>query len=63
MAYYEICDKCGANLDPGETCDCEMQEEQKQDFFSRNMKESAITGQYSFLWSRKEDSCEAETVG
>ena len=22
MSYYIICDSCGANLDPGEKCDC-----------------------------------------
>ena len=22
MAYYRICPGCGANLDPGEVCDC-----------------------------------------
>ena len=22
MSYYYICPKCGANLDPGEKCDC-----------------------------------------
>ncbi len=22
MAYYRICPGCGANLDPGEICDC-----------------------------------------
>lgn len=21
--YYRICERCGAHLDPGETCDCE----------------------------------------
>lgn len=21
--YYKTCDKCGANLDPGERCNCE----------------------------------------
>ena len=21
--YYHTCPKCGSNLDPGETCDCE----------------------------------------
>lgn len=20
--YFDICDKCGANLDPGERCEC-----------------------------------------
>lgn len=23
MAYYRICEKCGARLDPGEPCSCE----------------------------------------
>lgn len=23
MAYYETCPRCGANLDPGECCDCQ----------------------------------------
>ena len=23
MAYYETCPRCGANLDPGERCDCQ----------------------------------------
>jgi len=22
MSYYRKCPECGANLDPGETCDC-----------------------------------------
>ena len=22
MAYYDTCPNCGANLDPGERCDC-----------------------------------------
>ena len=24
MAYYETCPNCGASLDPGEKCDCQM---------------------------------------
>ena len=27
--YYRICSNCGANLDPGEHCDCE-EERQRQ---------------------------------
>ncbi len=23
MAYYDVCPKCNAHLDPGERCDCE----------------------------------------
>lgn len=22
MSYYNVCARCGANLDPGERCDC-----------------------------------------
>ena len=27
MAYYKKCPNCGANLDPGEKCDCESKAE------------------------------------
>lgn len=26
MAYYRICERCGARLDPGEPCGCEYEE-------------------------------------
>ena len=26
MAYYRCCEICGANLDPGERCDCQDKE-------------------------------------
>lgn len=29
MKYYWTCPECGANLDPGEKCDCKEQEEKK----------------------------------
>ncbi|MBQ8043617.1 MAG: hypothetical protein IJ272_05650 [Clostridia bacterium] len=27
MAYFNVCDKCGAHLDPGEVCDCNSKRE------------------------------------
>lgn len=27
MAYFNVCDKCGAHLDPGEICDCNSKRE------------------------------------
>lgn len=27
MAYFNVCDKCGSNLDPGEKCDCNSKRE------------------------------------
>ena len=26
MAYYNTCSRCGATLDPGESCDCTKKE-------------------------------------
>ena len=30
MSYYNICEHCGSNLDPGEKCDCMEQQEEKE---------------------------------
>lgn len=27
--YFETCSRCGAHLDPGETCDCRESEENR----------------------------------
>lgn len=29
-AFYYICDKCGAALDPGEKCTCETEKQKQQ---------------------------------
>lgn len=29
--YYHTCPDCGANLDPGEHCDCGREEDNEQD--------------------------------
>lgn len=29
MAYFAVCPDCGANLDPGEHCDCEKENKAK----------------------------------
>ncbi len=31
MAYYSVCEICGANLDPGERCDCEEEREREHE--------------------------------
>lgn len=31
MAYYKVCPRCGGNLDPGETCDCEEEEKREHE--------------------------------
>ncbi len=30
MAFYNVCPKCGANLDPNERCDCEETAEKEK---------------------------------
>lgn len=30
MAFYNVCPYCGANLDPGERCDCKEQQSEQQ---------------------------------
>lgn len=32
MSYYNTCQQCGANLDPGERCDCEKDEYRVQEY-------------------------------
>lgn len=39
MAYYHTCSYCGANLDPGEKCDCSKN--------NKNIKEEKIYGNRS----------------
>lgn len=29
MAFYNVCPYCGANLDPGERCDCKEQQNER----------------------------------
>lgn len=31
MPYYGTCPLCGANLDPGETCDCQRNETEENE--------------------------------
>lgn len=34
--YYSTCKECGANLDPGEKCDCEEEKNIKKIFVMKN---------------------------
>lgn len=38
MAYYSTCLMCGANLDPGEKCDCENKNIENKKFLSKQTK-------------------------
>ena len=48
MAYYSICPKCQAHLDPNEPCDCENEDNSKQAIFSKFISINAKTGQLFF---------------
>ena len=47
MAYYNVCPKCGATLDPGEHCDCESKAKKEREHFEKAMRLNPKTGQYS----------------
>lgn len=59
MAYYNICPNCGSNLDPGERCDCEDELKKQQEFFSKTIRASKNTGQYSFCLEEGGTACES----
>ncbi|MDE6517644.1 MAG: hypothetical protein K2L18_07335 [Acetatifactor sp.] len=50
MAFYNICSKCGATLDPGERCDCEEIRAKEQNKRERLLKKEKGTNQYVFNW-------------
>lgn len=54
MAFYNVCPKCGAHLDPGEPCDCEQEQERWSEFYGQRMKMDRRTGQYSLIVDGRE---------
>jgi len=49
LAYYNVCETCGAHLDPGERCDCEEERERERreaDVIFRLLYEIDDDGQY-----------------
>lgn len=45
MPYYNVCPHCGANLDPGEKCDCQNSKSLKRE------RADAITAARELLYS------------
>lgn len=62
MAYYNVCSRCGAALDPGEKCDCENEREKKNRLFDRKISLDRVTGQYSLVLGGKEALCAKGTA-
>lgn len=54
MAYYNVCPKCGCNLDPGEKCDCESLKIEHQEtsrfFYSQFLRADDSNGHMSFVF-------------
>ncbi|MDE7313549.1 MAG: hypothetical protein K2N87_18325 [Eubacterium sp.] len=50
MAFYSICPKCGAHLDPGESCDCEEMTEKEKKAVERMLVMEKGTNQLAFNW-------------
>lgn len=48
MAYYHTCPDCGANLDPGEKCDCEKEGKSREGFYGDVVIRPGKTGQFHF---------------
>lgn len=61
MAFYNVCPKCGAHLDPNEKCDCEnVSEKEKRAREHLLIVENGTNqlGPMSILWTQKvESSC------
>lgn len=58
MAYYNVCPKCGCNLDPGERCDCESvkarEKETSRFFYSQFLRTDEKGGQMAFAFDHLE---------
>ncbi|MCD7824582.1 MAG: hypothetical protein LUH14_01220 [Clostridiaceae bacterium] len=62
MAYYNVCPKCGSNLDPGEKCDCEKEVVKRQDFFNSHLKIEPKSRQLAFAFDGKEAKRESKII-
>ncbi len=58
MAYYTVCPCCGANLDPGEKCDCMDARAGLEEFFREHMETEKDSGQLAFVFSKEEEGKE-----
>lgn len=47
---YRTCPRCGANLDPNESCDCEVVARQERQKAERLLKVEEGTNQLTFNW-------------
>lgn len=50
MAFYNVCPKCGAHLDPNEKCDCENVSEKEKKAREHLLMVEKGTNQLAFRW-------------
>ncbi len=50
MAFYKICPKCGAHLDPNERCDCEERAKKEKRAVEQLLVVENGTNQLAFNW-------------
>ena len=50
MAFYNVCPKCGAHLDPNEKCDCEDAAEKEKKAREQMLVMENGTNQLAFRW-------------
>ncbi|MCI8889244.1 MAG: hypothetical protein HFG70_14345 [Hungatella sp.] len=50
MAYYKICPKCKAHLDPEEHCTCEEEAKREAERVKRLFKKEPGSNQITFNW-------------
>lgn len=51
MAFYNVCPRCGAHLDPNERCDCEDTAEKEKKAREQMLVAEKGTNQLTFNWS------------
>ena len=62
MAYFDVCPACGAHLDPGEPCDCRLEQERQSEFYAQRIRANPVTGQYSLLLDGREMKYDTQTA-
>ena len=50
MAYYRTCLDCGAELDPGEKCNCQEEAERARKRLGELYKQETKSNQFVFNW-------------
>lgn len=53
MAYFNTCPNCGANLDPGEPCDCVENKQREEEEIRKSLSVDKKTNQITFSFADK----------